>query len=469
MSQGVERKDDCVTVLAVDDDPHGLAALEALLEHSGFQVLSASNGNQAIEVARSGRPDLILLDVQMPGPDGLSVTRILKSDEATRYIPIVLLTAKDTLADILSGFEAGADDYIRKPYNERELLARVHASVRARRTYLELRDVVTENVHLRKISGGEDAFSGIIGNSEAIQSVFRVIERMSKAHAPVLITGESGTGKELVAKAIHALSPRSKRNFVAQNVAALSDTLLESELFGHIKGAFTGALKDRRGLFETADNGTLFLDEVGEMTPQLQAKLLRVLQDGTFNPVGDTKSRTVDVRVVAATHRDLERMIREGTFREDLYYRLNVIRIELPPLRERRGDIPLLAEHFLAKAVLRNGTDKKRLSAELLRILSDQNWSGNVRELQNEVERLVLMSGHDEIITKEHLSRPLSAKGKAPTGKLKDAMENLERLMILECLKAHDWNKSEVARELGISRSSLITKVQNYRLADEQS
>lgn len=459
-----------IRVLAVDDNSDALFVLEDILKREGYEVYTAGSGTETLAQVKEHEPHIILLDVQMPGPDGYEVTRLLKSNELYRYIPIILLTAKDELSDIVHGFEQGADDYIKKPYNERELLSRLRAALRTRSLYESLKATINENIKLSRAASERHSFSHIIGQSQAMDVVFRTIEKIAPSDAPVLITGESGTGKELVAQAIHYASPRKNKPFIAQNVSAFNDNLLESELFGHAKGAFTGAIKDKQGLFEAANGGSLFLDELGEMSASMQAKLLRVMQDGTFTSVGDTKSKKVDVRVIAATHRDVSKMVREGAFREDLYYRLNVVQIELPPLRNRAEDVPLLAEFFLTKALQRYGQSVKRLSPDVLKILTSYTWPGNVRQLQNAIERLVLMSGNDTVITSESLSKDiLDGASKTPllhgdSGKLKDAVEALERAMIDAALKKHEYNKSEVARELGVSRSNLISKVQSYGL-----
>jgi transcriptional regulator with PAS, ATPase and Fis domain len=286
-----------------------------------------------------------------------------------------------------------------------------------------------------------------------------------------MIQGENGTGKELIAKAIHYNSHRKDKAFVIQNCSAFNDNLLESELFGHTKGSFTGAIRDKKGLFEIADKGTFFLDEIGDTSPQMQVKLLRVLQEGTFTPVGSTEMRKVDVRIVAATNRNLKEMVEQGTFREDLYYRLNVINLRVPPLRERKEDIPLLAEFFLSKACDAGSFPKKNLTKRALEKLYDYAWPGNVRELQNEVERLVVLTGDDQKIMPEILSPKIleageksKVQGARLQGKLKDALEDLERDMIREGLRRTGWNKSKLAKELGISRAGLIMKVEKYGL-----
>ncbi|WP_434379811.1 sigma 54-interacting transcriptional regulator [Melittangium boletus] len=315
-------------------------------------------------------------------------------------------------------------------------------------------------------------FGHIIGRSASLQEVFKLLEKVSNSEATVLINGESGTGKELVARAIHVNGPRHDKAFVVQNCSAFNDNLLESALFGHMRGAFTGAVRDKKGLFEVADGGTFFLDEVGDMSPALQVKLLRVLQEGTFLPVGGTQSREVDVRVIAATHKDLGQMVKRGEFREDLYYRINVIRVHLPPLRERRDDLPLLVDHFLRKHH-REGQRTRGLSPEALALLGRYAWPGNVRELENEMERLLVLGGELELLPAELISPRIrdavapggtSALAARTHGRLHEAVESLEREMIHQGLLRTGNNKSQLARELGISRSNLILKIARYGL-----
>ncbi len=458
------------TILAVDDDADALFALEGVLTRAGYKVVTAANGKDALCVMQRLIPDLILLDLMMPLMNGYEVAQAVKADPVLKYTPVVLVTSKDDCEDIVRGLDAGADDYIKKPFRKEELLARIKAAMRTRRLYRELEQERESNQALRIELGARYSFDHILGNSASMREVFSLIHKVKDAVVPVLITGESGTGKELVARAVHCNGARSKGPFVVQNCSAFQENLLESELFGHVRGAFTGANRDKAGLFEAADGGTFFLDELGEMSPALQVKLLRVLQDGTFIPVGATRAKKVDVRIIAATNRNLREMVRRGTFREDLFYRLNVVNIVIPPLRERRLDIPLLVEHFLAEAGAGQGA-RKTLSSEALRALCEYDWPGNVRELQNEVERAVLLSASEEKIQLSDLSPHIAGGQKEASeqagrveGSLKEAVANLERNLILAALERHDWNKSEVARDLGISRSNLIAKVSAYGL-----
>ena len=337
----------------------------------------------------------------------------------------------------------------------------------------------------REAREGESAFAGIVGRSPPMRELARLLDRIKGSNATILITGENGTGKELVARAIHKQSSRASQRFVATNCSAFNDNLLESELFGHRKGSFTGAVTDKPGLFEVADGGTFFLDEVGDMSPALQVKLLRVLQEGVFMPVGATEQKSVDVRIIAATNRDLATMVKRGEFREDLYYRLHVVALRVPPLRERKEDIPLLVDHFLARLAKRDGTEKI-LGQKALHKLMEHEWPGNVRELENEIERLWVLSGSDHVIGEEHLTPSISSGARrvsvapapasegadggdaaisvAPGSSLPDAVEKLERKMILDGLRRARGNKTRAAEVLGISRRNLIRKVQAFGL-----
>ncbi len=324
---------------------------------------------------------------------------------------------------------------------------------------------------LNKELGKRFKYDNMIGKSKPMQALYALLDKIKFADSTVMIQGENGTGKELIAKSIHYNSHRKDKSFIIQNCSAFNDNLLESELFGHLKGSFTGAFKDKKGLFEMADKGTFFLDEIGDTSPQMQVKLLRVIQEGTFTPVGSTEMKKVDVRIIAATNRNLREMVEKGTFREDLYYRLNVINIRVPPLRERKEDIPVLVDYFLTKMSESSAKPKKQLMGRTVEKLYDYAWPGNVRELQNEIERLCVLSGDDIKVSHEVLSPKileLSQKNKVQGtrlhGKLKDALEDLEREMIKEGLRRTGWNKSKLAKELGISRAGLIMKVEKYGL-----
>lgn len=314
-------------------------------------------------------------------------------------------------------------------------------------------------------------YDNMIGKSKPMQDVYGLLDKIKNSESTCLVQGENGTGKELIAKAIHFNSPRKEKVFVTQNCSAFNDNLLDSELFGHVKGSFTGAIKDKKGLFEIADQGTFFLDEIGDTSPTMQVKLLRVLQEGTFIPVGATEPRKVDVRIIAATNKDLKDMVEKGVFREDLYYRINVISIQVPPLRDRKEDIPILCEHFLNKSAAEKGIKAKVLTKRALEKIFDYPWPGNIRELENEMERVTVLAGAESKITVELLSARIrefgernKVQGVRIQGKLRDALEELEREMIREGLKRTGWNKSRLAKELGISRAGLINKVEKYNL-----
>lgn len=324
---------------------------------------------------------------------------------------------------------------------------------------------------LNKELGGRYKYDNMIGKSKPMQELYSLLDKIRSAESTVLITGENGTGKELIAKAIHYNSSRKNYQLVIQNCSAFNDNLLESELFGHVKGSFTGAVKDKKGLFEMADKGTFFLDEVGDTSPSMQVKLLRVLQEGTFIPVGGIEPKRVDVRVLAATNKDLKRMVEDGSFREDLYYRLNVIHIQVPALRDRKEDIPLLIDFFLERSAKTSGSPKKAMSKKSLEKLYDYPWPGNIRELQNEIERLIVLANDESKLSPEMLSGRIQEAGEKNKvqgarvhGKLKDALEALEKEMITEGLRRTGWNKSKLAKELGISRAGLIMKVEKYGL-----
>ncbi|MGE3973690.1 MAG: sigma-54 interaction domain-containing protein [Bdellovibrionales bacterium] len=361
-----------------------------------------------------------------------------------------------------------------------------HLDEKERSHFCQLVDLVAEEIvtlhleiskreerisELNKELGSRYKYDSMIGKSKPMQQLYSLMDKIKQAESTVLVQGENGTGKELIAKSIHYNSLRKDKAFVIQNCSAFNDNLLESELFGHVKGSFTGAVRDKKGLFELADKGTFFLDEIGDTSPTMQVKLLRVLQEGTFIPVGSVDSRRVDVRIIAATNRDLKSMVEQGSFREDLYYRLNVINITVPPLRDRKEDIPLLIDYFLDRATKASGKPKKIITKQALEKLYDYSWAGNIRELQNEIERLVVLAGDEVKITGDMLSGRVmedAQKGRVQGarihGKLKDALDELEREMIKEGLRRTGWNKSKLAKELGISRAGLIMKVEKYGL-----
>ncbi|WKZ56789.1 MAG: sigma-54 dependent transcriptional regulator [Bdellovibrionota bacterium] len=459
-------------VLLIEDDENNRFLVEQILGGAGFAVESFDNAERGLEGLSRNLPDILISDINLPGMDGFGVVDAVRNDPVLRYIPIILITAQTERDYLIRGFERGASDFLFKPFKKDELLARVQAALGTKQLYLEQQRLEKQNAALHRALGDRTHYAEILGQSRAMQRVYSLIEQVKDSSVSVLITGESGTGKELVARALHFMGNRAARPFVAQNCSALQEQLLESELFGHVRGAFTGAVRDREGLFETANGGTLFLDELGDMPMGLQAKLLRVLQDGTVVPVGSNKAKKVDVRVVAATNKPLERLIKEGKFREDLFYRINVVQIELPPLRDRSEDVPMLAEHFLAERARKEGRGVKQLSSSALARLSAHHWPGNVRELQNEISRAYLLSGDRSNVEAEDLllssdvgSRKGITAGQLP---LKEALAALEKEIIQAALNEHGGNKSEAARRLGISRSNLISKVQEYGLVTDE-
>lgn len=448
-------------LLVVDDEPSMREFLEIMLAQEGYQVTLASSGEEGLKAYRQEEHDLVLTDVKMPGMSGLELIKEIHSLEPS--IPIIAITAYACADDAIRAVRAGAYDYLSKPFQIDDLRVII-------RNALETRRLRKENLELRQSVEQQHRFGDIIGRSPQMVDIFNLISRVAPSKASVLIVGESGTGKELVARAIHRNSNRSERPFVPVNCTAIPESLLESELFGHLKGSFTGAVGNKPGLVETAHTGTLFLDEVGDIPPSVQAKLLRFLQEREFRRVGGTEDKKVDVRVLAATNKKLEQEMEAGTFREDLYYRLNVIRIRIPALREREEDLPLLIDHFLKKFAKEQGKRINRVSSLALRILCNYQYPGNVRELENVIERCVTLEESDQL-TADNLP-PKLLEGRAaqsssvgemdipPDGiDLNRTMENLERKLIGRALEITGGNRSRAASLLGISFRSL-----RYRL-----
>ena len=376
-------------ILVVDDEPSIREMLRIVLRRDGYDVVIAENGREAIARLKSDPVDLLLSDIRMPDVSGVDVLRTAK--ELNRDVVAFMMTAFASTDTAVEAMRLGAVDYFTKPFNVDELRLKV-------RQHLEAHRLKQENVLLKRALHTRHQFANIIGASEAMRAVFSTIEMVANTTSTVLIGGESGTGKELVARAVHFNSLRRDRPFVALNCGAVPETLLESELFGHVRGAFTGADTNKKGLMEAAEGGTIFLDEIGEMTPPMQVKLLRVLQDRRFRRLGGTEEVQADVRVIAATNQDLPKLVSEGRFREDLYYRINVLHIRLPALRERVDDIPLLAEHFLEQFATQMGKRVRTISAEAMRLLQQHAWRGNVRELQNAIERAVALEQTESIL-----------------------------------------------------------------------
>ena len=449
-------------ILVVDDRPSNVKALRVRLASRGYNVLEATSGTEALEIVSDQHPDLVLLDVMMPGMDGFEVCSRIKAHQGNGFIPVILVTAKTETDSVVKGLELGADEYVTKPYDPLELMARVESMLRIRR-------IVNENTHLKQELAGTYQFENLIGRSTAMKQIYTLLEKVMASPVTVLLTGETGTGKEAMARALHYSGPRKEGRFVGTNCGALAESLLESELFGHRRGAFTDAAEDREGLFEAADGGTIFLDEVGETSPAMQVRLLRVLQESEVTRVGETAPRKIDVRVIAATNKDLKAETLSGRFREDLFYRLNVFPVEIPPLRERREDIPLLADHFLSRNADRSGLVPAALSGEALKALCAYDWPGNVRELENEIERARVMCAPDSEIALEHLSDRFAANGQARSprrdGALRDAVSAVEREMIEAALEQCGGNRTRMAKRLGITRYTLLQKMKAFGMA----
>ncbi|MBI4665912.1 MAG: sigma-54-dependent Fis family transcriptional regulator [Nitrospinae bacterium] len=462
-------------ILAVDDEEDNLALLKGRLTRRGYEVHCVSSGDLALKTLEDISPDLILLDVMMPGMDGYETCKQIKSRSTSEFLPIILLTAKDDKESKIKGLEIGADDYVTKPFDMDELVARIRAMLRIRALQQALADTKKEVRRLEGELKGRYAFDNIIGVSEAMREVFEKMRGAAAITSPVIITGESGTGKELVARGIHYASPLAARPFVPVNCASLPSDLIESELFGHKKGSFTGAVSSSIGLFKSADGGTIFLDEIGELPKEAQAKLLRVLQEGAVRPVGGTEEVKINVRVIAATNVDLEEAVEEGRFREDLYYRITVLPIELPPLKNRRADLPILASHFIKKFNEKFNRNIKGLSDSGMEALINYDWPGNVREFQNVIERCYIYPDVEWIEAK-HLSLRGGLRKKEPaaaetpakpdeTGDKMPTLEEAEKALIERALQVADSNKAKAAKLLGIHRSRLYKKLEYYGLA----
>ncbi|NHM27403.1 sigma-54-dependent Fis family transcriptional regulator [Desulfofundulus sp. TPOSR] len=442
------------TILIIDDEQHLCWALERAMQQEGYHVLSTTSPLKGLELIREEQPSLVILDLKMPEMDGMDVLR--KAREMQPKIPVVILTAHGTIETAIEAMKIGAADYITKPFDLDELKMVIKQN-------LVITQLATEVSFLR--SELTRRYSKLVGKSPAIQEVVKLIERVAASDATVLITGESGTGKEVAAVAIHQNSPRRDGPFIAINCAALPEHLLESELFGHEKGAFTGAAARKLGRFELADRGTIFLDEITEMSLSMQAKLLRVVQEMSFERVGGTETIHVDVRVIAATNRNLTEAIEKGIFREDLYYRLNVFQIHLPPLRERKEDIPLLANHFLEK--FRPKYLVNKISPAAMELLCSYHWPGNIRELQNVIERAAIICQGNEILP-EHLPKELlhtPQNEKELVINFPDegiSLEQVEKELIIKALQKSGGNQTRAAQLLGITRSALLYRAQKY-------
>ncbi len=444
------------SILVVDNEHSVRLTLAMLLKGQGHQVLEAADGRTAIEKLREEPVSLVITDLKMREVSGLDVLREVKV--LRPETEVILLTGHGTIESAVEAMRLGAFDYVTKPFESSELLHRVQNALNHHRLVNEVR-------LLRQQIREQRGFGRLVGRSPQIQRVIELISRVGGTDTTILIEGESGTGKELVARAIHAESPRADRPFVALNCGALPESLLESELFGHVRGAFTGATATKKGLFEEADRGTLFLDEIGDTSPAIQIRLLRVLQEREIRRVGSNAPIKIDVRVLAATHQSLEELVKEGRFREDLLYRLNVVTIPVPPLRERREDIPLLAAHFLAASAKRLGKPVPTLSPEAISLLLEYAWPGNVRQLENAIERAVLLAATDTIFPGDFppslLRTPPAGEPGASPPRL-SRLDEVEKEHILSILDELGWNQARAAEMLGIGRNTLWRKLKEY-------
>jgi len=444
-----------ISILVVDDEPSQRSALAGFLRKKGYETVEAESAAAALTVARQQVVDLVLTDLRMPGMDGARLLQELKS--LNPLLDVIIMTAFGTMSEAVGAMKEGALDFITKPIDLEQLEVAISRAV-------ERKQLISENQRLQQLVEERLSFSGILTRSETMQRALSVAARAAASRTTVLILGESGTGKELVAKAIHIASPRAAKSFIAVNLAALPETLAESELFGHEKGAFTGADRMRPGRFEAADGGTLFIDEVGDMPPAIQAKLLRVLQEREVERLGSSRPVQVDVRIIAATNRSLAGMVKDKTFREDLYYRLNVVRVELPPLRERKEDIPLLADHFMRRFAVENGRAMQGCTREAMDALLKHPFPGNVRELQHLIEQAVVLS-RDEWIGLEDLGlagAQTPSSESASTGTFTERVEAFEKRLIQQAMAEGHGVQSQAARLLGISERHLRYKLTKY-------
>ncbi|MCU1224041.1 MAG: two component, sigma54 specific, transcriptional regulator, Fis family [Edaphobacter sp.] len=448
-------------ILIIDDEAAIRESLETLLTLEGFTVSMAGDGTAGMELVSRNEYDLLLLDLALPGESGIDLLPRIK--ETQPNLPVIMITAFGTVGNVVDAIRAGAENFVQKPWDNEKLLADIRTAI-ARHLAEE------EVVQLKRTLKQRYNFENIVGKSEPMLRLFDLIAQVAPSRSTVLLQGESGTGKELIAKALHANSPRRDRPFVPVNTGAVPSELLESTLFGHVKGAFTSAVTAKKGLFEVANGGTLFLDEIGTMTMDMQAKILRVLQDRRFMHLGGVQEIQVDVRIIAATNVNLQEAVRDGRFREDLFYRLNVISLELPPLRARREDIPLLAAHFLKFYADENGTETRALSPEAMRIIMDYEWPGNVRELENAMERGVVLST-SRTITPDLLPTQLTGSTYSaslldhqPDASLFDLMEEIERRIIADRLERCHWNQTDAAEYFKIPLSTLNQKIKRLNV-----
>ena len=448
-------------ILVIDDESEIRRSVRMILEYEGYDVLEASSGPDGVALAEKESPDLIFLDVKMPGMDGLEALQRIRT--ANDSVPVVIISGHGTVSTAVEATKAGAFDFIEKPLASERVLLTI-------RNALDQTRLADENRSLRRAA---EVRHQMVGESSALRHVWDAIKRAAPTNATVLLLGESGVGKELVARSIHRNSLRSRERFVQVNCAAIPEELIESELFGHEKGSFTGATEKQIGKFEQADRGTIFLDEVGDMSPKTQAKVLRVLQEGEVERLGSARTIKVDVRVIAATNKDLEQEIEKGTFREDLYFRLSVIPIKVPPLRERRDDIPLLVRHFADLFSREHNRRPHRFTPAALEFLQKARWKGNVRELKNTVERLLIMTPGDAVDVDDLRDvvrlepKPQQPDNEKSPGTLREFKESSERAFLVGKLRENGWNISKTAEVIGTPRSNLYKKLEQYGITQE--
>ena len=452
-------------ILVVDDEQSLREVLSIMLKRTGYAVTSVADGEEAVELLSKEIFDLVITDLRMPKIDGMEVLKAVKS--ASPETVVLVITAFATADSAVEAMKQGAYDYLTKPFQVDEVQLII-------RNALEKRRLTTENILLKREMASQSSFAQLVGQSEAMQKVFDVVRKVADSKSNVLICGESGTGKELVARAIHYNSARNSMPFVAVNCSAVPETLLESELFGHMKGSFTGAISNKAGLFEVADGGTIFLDEIGDTTPTIQVKLLRVIQEREFRRVGGSQDVKVDVRIVAATNKDLEKAVADGSFREDLYYRLDVIPIRLPPLRLRSGDIPLLVNHFLERFSKESGKSAPMLTQEAMHVLLGHEWRGNVRELENLIERVVAFSTGTpvtELDVRGWLHRSVSPQSQGVPAELPEdgvdlegMINGIEKDLLLKALERSKWVKKKAARLLRLNTRSFRYRLEKYAI-----
>ncbi len=445
-------------ILVVDDEEIMRSSMSEWLKEEGYLVKTAENGYLALELAKKELFDLAIIDLKMPGMDGIEVLKHLKV--LYPKIPAIIITAYATIDSAVIAMKEGATDYVVKPFDLEEISLVI-------RRLIEHQKLIKENIRLRRELTKRYRFQDLIGKSSEMSKVFEMIKTVAPTKSTILIRGESGTGKELVARAIHELSPRKKGPFVPVACGAMPESLLEAELFGYEKGAFTGAVSPYKGRIETAHGGTLFLDEIGDISPKTQVDLLRFIQERELRRIGGKEILKVDARIISATNKNLNEMIKNGAFREDLYYRLNVITIELPPLRTRKQDIPLLLEHFIEKYNLETGSNVEKASPEVMKLLMDYDWPGNVRELENVIEHSIVVCKTSEIEIGNLPPYLLKEKTTTFGTKANETLEKVERMHILNVLNAHGWNIKRSAEILGINRLTLYKKIKNYKLKKE--